>query len=165
MRTKNIPSGFTCYFVVACAAAACSSGSSSSGGGAGAFVGTWSYTGTQSFTNCTGEASDTVTQTSRAPSPSRRTAPGLFTSGTNGCQGNYTVSGDTATAAPGSTCTVVGSDRTTNDYSIPSTSTLVLNPLSGTITGSGTQVDQVTFAEDGSTASCNSSTRATYTKG
>jgi hypothetical protein len=124
--------------------AGCSS--ASSGGGTANFVGTWKYTSGTTTANCQGmTTSDPVTGNETV---TKGSASDLVVSDTN-CAFNFSVSGGTATAQPGQSCTTQLSGGTL----IETVSSLVFTTSDGK-TGHVSGTFNATESSGGSSVTC-----------
>ena len=110
-------------------------------GGAQAFVGTWSGTTTETFTNC-GSSGDDGVLTGASIVAFTTGGPGIIGLNGAGCTLDWSVSGNTATIVPGSMCSSTESNGTVNQLTFAS-GTFVLSADGTTITGTSTGSENV----------------------
>ncbi len=110
-------------------------------GGPPAFVGVWSGSTTETFTNCGSSGDDGVLMGASIVT-FRTGGPGIIGLNGAGCTLDWTVSGNTATIVPGSTCSSTESNGTVNQLTFTS-GTFVLGADGVTLTGTSAGSENV----------------------
>jgi hypothetical protein len=125
-----------------------------------AFVGAWSGTLYQTFSNC-GYASDNGSGSLSSSDTFALSGSGLADTTAANCMFNLTVSGNVATIASGSTCSATEGNGTINAFYITSGSFTLSNDGT-TLTGSATGLEEV-IVDDQEYDSCTETVSETET--